>query len=368
MNTALDLTDPVLLTQQLVDIPSESRSEKAIADAVEEALRGLGLETVRIANTVGARTKRGLGRRVILAGHLDTVPAAGNIPAIVEDGVIHGLGSVDMKSGDAVFLHALALLADSDELTADITAIFYECEEIAAQYSGLQKFIDAYPGWMDADFAILGEPTGGYVEAGCQGTIRMKLTARGTRAHSARAWLGENALHKLGPILTRIAADEPREVDIDGCTYREGFNATVAEAGVAKNTIPDEAVMFANFRYAPDRTVEEAKAHMCTVIGGGDPDHAEDLVDIEYDDVSPAAAPGLSHPVAADFVRLAGKVRAKYGWTDVARLATLGIPSVNCGPGDPSLCHKPEEQCPVSQITEVSELITAFLTSQDSAQ
>ena len=214
MNTALDLTDPVLLTQQLVDIPSESRSEKAIADAVEEALRGLCLETVRIANTVGARTKRGLGRRVILAGHLDTVPAAGNIPATVEDGVIHGLGSVDMKSGDAVFLHALALLADSDELTADITAIFYECEEIAAQYSGLQKFIDAYPGWMDADFAILGEPTGGYVEAGCQGTIRMKLTARGTRAHSARAWLGENALHKLGPILTRIAADEPTGRDL----------------------------------------------------------------------------------------------------------------------------------------------------------
>lgn len=363
MSTALDLTDPIRLTQQLVDIPSESRSEEKIADAVEQALTDLGLETVRVSNTVAARTNRGLGRRVILAGHLDTVPAAGNIPSTLEDGVIHGLGSVDMKSGDAVFLHALATLADSDELTADITAIFYECEEIAAQFSGLQKFIYAYPDWMEADFSILGEPTGGYVEAGCQGTIRMKLTARGTRAHSARAWLGENALHKLGPILTRIAADEPREVDIDGCTYREGFNATVAESGVAKNTIPDEATMYVNFRFAPDRSVDDAKEHMLTVLGGGDPNRAEDLVEIEYDDVSPAAVPGIANPVAADFVRLAGNVRAKYGWTDVARLAALGIPSVNCGPGDPSLCHKPEEQCPVSHITEVSHLITSFLTA-----
>lgn len=362
MNHVLTLTDPVLLTQQLIDIPSESRSEKSIADAVEAALTGLGLETVRVSNTVAARTSRGLGRRVILAGHFDTVPAAGNIPSHRDGDIIHGLGSVDMKSGDACFLHVLATLARHESLNADITAIFYECEEIAAQFSGLQKFIDAYPEWVRGDFAILGEPTGGVVEAGCQGTIRMKLTAHGVRAHSARAWLGENALHKLGPILTRIAADEPREVDIDGCTYKEGFNAVAAEAGVAKNTIPDEAVLYVNFRYAPDRSVEDAKKHMLTVLGGGDPARAGELVDIDYDDVSPAAAPGLSTPVAADFVALAGSVRAKYGWTDVARLSALGIPSVNCGPGDPSLCHKPEEHCPVSQIEEVSALLTKFLT------
>ncbi|RRQ14503.1 succinyl-diaminopimelate desuccinylase [Corynebacterium bovis] len=383
---ALDLTaSPVALTRALVDIPSESHHEAAIADAVETALRGVAdrqaadhpdlpaVTVDRHGNTVVARTHRGLGRRVILAGHIDTVPAADNLPSRSAPGAdgteaVHGLGSVDMKSGDAVFLHAFATLAASPDLTADLTLIQYEGEEVATRFNGLQHLADDRPDLLEGDVAILGEPSGAVIEAGCQGTVRVKVTAHGRRAHSARAWLGENAVHALGPVISRVAADEPRQVDIDGCGYREGLNVVVAHAGVATNTIPDEAWMFVNFRFAPDRSVEQALDHVWEVLGVGTPEVPADGFSLEVDDAAPGALPGLDRPAARALVEATGgRVRAKFGWTDVARFAGLGMPAVNFGPGDPGLCHTPEEHCPVHMIETVSDQILRYLTTPEAS-
>ena len=358
----LDLyADPIELTKALVDIPSPSHHEEAIADAVEEALRGLDVEVARYGNTVCARTNRGLDSRVVLAGHIDTVPLAENVPHHMEtseDGVeiMWGCGTVDMKSGMAVYLNAFAQLHEADELKHDLTVIAYEGEEVATEFNGLGHLQEDHPEWLEGDFALLGEPSGAMVEAGCQGSIRLRVTAHGTRAHSARAWLGSNAAHKLAPIMSRIAAYESRDVTIDGCTYREGLNIVHLESGVATNTLPDEAWMFVNFRFAPDRTSDEALDYMKSIIG------EEEDVTIEIDDIAPAAQPGLGQPAAKALIdAVGGNVRAKYGWTDVARFSEMGTPAVNFGTGDPGFAHKKDEQVPTAQITEVSTALLNYL-------
>ncbi len=349
--------DPIDLTAALVDIPSVSHDEERIANEVETALRALdGFEVLRVGNNVLARTHRGLPQRVMLAGHLDTVPIADNVPSRREGGILHGCGTVDMKSGDAVFLHLAATMA---EPAYDLTLIFYECEEIASQFNGLGRIERELPEWLAADVAILGEPSGGLIEAGCQGTIRVRITASGVRAHSARSWLGDNAIHKLGPVLTALQGYSPRTVDIDGCEYREGLSAVKIEGGVAGNVVPDEAFMDVNFRFAPDRTVDEAVAHVREVLAGPLSDGA---LSFEVTDAAPGALPGLGAPAAAKLVEAAGgRFRAKYGWTDVSRFAALGIPAVNFGPGDPNFAHKRDEQVEIAQITEVAAVLRAFL-------
>ncbi|BFL74171.1 MULTISPECIES: succinyl-diaminopimelate desuccinylase [Corynebacterium] len=358
----LDLyADPIELTKALVDIPSPSHHEEAIADAIEEALRGLDVEVARYGNTVCARTNRGLDSRVVLAGHIDTVPLAENVPHHMEtseDGVeiMWGCGTVDMKSGMAVYLNAFAQLHEADELKHDLTVIAYEGEEVATEFNGLGHLQKDHPEWLEGDFALLGEPSGAMVEAGCQGSIRLRVTAHGTRAHSARAWLGSNAAHKLAPIMSRIATYESRDVTIDGCTYREGLNIVHLESGVATNTLPDEAWMFVNFRFAPDRTSDEALDYMKSIIG------EEEDVTIEIDDIAPAAQPGLGQPAAKALIdAVGGNVRAKYGWTDVARFSEMGTPAVNFGAGDPGFAHKKDEQVPTAQITEVSTALLNYL-------
>ncbi|HJG45724.1 succinyl-diaminopimelate desuccinylase [Corynebacterium variabile] len=369
----LDLTlDPVALTAALVDIPSRSHEETAIADALESGLVRLALPGVTVdrrGNTVISRTHRGLPTRVILAGHIDTVPPADNLPSrrgpdTAGSDCIHGLGSVDMKSGDAVYIHAFVTLAQSGDLAQDLTLVLYDGEEVASRYNGLKKVADTEPDLLAGDVALLGEPSGAVIEAGCQGTLRLKVTAHGTRAHSARAWLGDNAAHRLSPVIARIASYVPRDVDIDGCIYREGLNVVRLESGVATNTIPDEAWLFVNFRFAPDRSGEEALAHTLDVLGVGTPEDPADGFSLEIDDLSPAALPGLHRPAAAALVAATGgNVRAKYGWTDVARFSVLGIPAVNFGPGDPGLCHTPQENCPVEMITTVSDQLISYLTT-----
>ncbi|KXP10940.1 succinyl-diaminopimelate desuccinylase [Tsukamurella pulmonis] len=350
-------SDPIDLTAALVDIPSVSHDEERIADEVEEALRALGrFEVLRVGNNVLARTNRGLPQRVMLAGHLDTVPIADNVPSRREGAILHGCGTVDMKSGDAVFLHLAATMA---EPTYDLTLIFYECEEISAQFNGLGRIERELPQWLQADVAILGEPSGGLIEAGCQGTIRVRITASGTRAHSARSWLGDNAIHKLGPVLTALQGYTPRTKDIDGCEYREGLSAVKIEGGVAGNVVPDEAFVDVNFRFAPDRSVDEAVAHVREVLAGP---LADGALGFEVTDAAPGALPGLGAPAAAKLVAAAGgRFRAKYGWTDVSRFAALGIPAVNFGPGDPNFAHKRDEQVEIAQITEVAAVLRAFL-------
>lgn len=373
-DSRLDLRqDPVELTAALVDIESVSHHETAIADAVEEALREVAaedpsIEVLRIDDNVIARTHRGLGQRVILAGHLDTVPTADNVPStrgVDEQGrdTLFGCGTVDMKSGDAVYLHAFATLAASPELRRDLTLIMYECEEVASEFNGLRHLSESHPELLQGGVALLGEPSGNVIEAGCQGSIRLSLTAHGTRAHSARAWLGDNAAHKLAPILSRIAAYAPQAVEIDGLTYREGLNVVWLSAGVATNTIPDAAELKVNFRFAPSRSAEEAMAHVREVLGLDE--FAADDLTVEVEDVSPGALPGLHAAAARELVEVAGGVvKPKFGWTDVARFSALGIPAVNFGPGDPAYCHKVDEQIPVECITALWEDLRRYLTAE----
>ena len=353
----LDLhADPIDLTAALVDIPSVSHDESAIAAAVESALREqtTGFEIIRNGNAVLARTDRGLPSRVMLAGHLDTVPIADNVPSRREGDLLHGCGTVDMKSGDAVFLH---LAATIENLAHDLTLVFYDCEEIAAVHNGLGRIEREIPEWLRADVAILGEPTGGLIEAGCQGTLRVTLTTRGTRAHSARSWLGDNAIHRFAPVLQRLSDYTARSVDIDGCVYREGLSAVRIAGGVAGNVVPDAAEMDVNFRFAPDRSAEQAIDHVREVFDGLE-------LGFEVTDLSPGALPGLSDPAAAALIEAAGgEFRAKYGWTDVSRFSALGIPAVNYGPGDPNLAHKRDEHVPVQQITDVTTVLRAYLSA-----
>ncbi|GJF03464.1 succinyl-diaminopimelate desuccinylase [Pseudonocardia sp. D17] len=350
---ALDLTaDPVELTAALVDVPSVSGDEGALADAIERALRAQAphLEVVRSGASVLARTNLGRERRVLLAGHIDTVPIADNVPSRREGDLLYGCGTSDMKAGDAVIAHLAATLPDPRH---DLTVVFYDCEEIEAARNGLGRIERELRGWLDADLAILGEPTEGLVEAGCQGTLRAEVRTGGRRAHSARSWLGDNAIHRAGEVLARLAAYRPRRVDIDGCEYREGLQAVKVAGGVAGNVVPDECVVTVNFRFAPDRGAEQAVAHVREVLDG---------FDVEVTDLSPGALPGLGAPAAQEFLAATGaSPRAKYGWTDVSRFAALGIPAVNYGPGDPNLAHTREEHVDVSRIREAADVLRRFL-------
>ncbi|MCV7419788.1 succinyl-diaminopimelate desuccinylase [Mycobacterium yunnanensis] len=353
--SSLDLrADPIELTAALVDIPSESRHERLIADEVEAALhaQASGYEVIRNGDAVLARTNLGKPTRVLLAGHLDTVPAADNVPSRRVGDELFGCGTSDMKSGDAVFLHLAATVANPSH---DVTLVMYDCEEIESSANGLGRIERELPDWLRADVAILGEPSGGFIEAGCQGTIRVVVRASGTRAHSARSWLGDNAIHKLGAVLDRLSSYVARSVEIDGCTYREGLSAVRIEGGIAGNVIPDAASVTVNFRFAPDRSVEQAEAHVREVLDGLD-------VEIERTDAAAGALPGLTEPAAAALVRAAGgQVRAKFGWTDVARFAALGIPAVNFGPGDPNMAHRVDERVDVRQITAATEMLRQYL-------
>jgi succinyl-diaminopimelate desuccinylase len=352
-NTPLDLTlDGGALTARLVDFPSVSGDEQPLADAVEAALRALPHLTVdRYGNNVVARTDLGRAERVLLAGHLDTVPIADNLPSYVEGDLLYGCGTSDMKSGVAVQLRLAATLTAPNH---DLTFVFYDCEEIEASRNGLGRLAAEHPDWLAADFAVLMEPSGAVVEGGCQGTLRADVTLTGTRAHSARSWLGDNAIHKAVEVLRRLSEYRPRRVVIDGLEYREGLNATRIDGGVAGNVIPDECRVHVNFRYAPDRSEAEAADHVREVFEG---------FDVTVTDTAPGALPGLDRPAAQAFLAaVGGRPRAKFGWTDVARFSALGVPAVNYGPGDPNLAHKRDEHCSLTAIAEVEERLRAWLT------
>ncbi|MGW0607374.1 succinyl-diaminopimelate desuccinylase [Streptomyces sp. NPDC002640] len=353
----LDLSlDAALLTARLVDLPSESGTEKPLADAIEAALRTLPHLTVdRYGNNVVARTRLGRPERVVLAGHIDTVPIAENVPSrLDEEGVLWGCGTCDMKSGVAVQLRIAATVPEPNR---DLTFVFYDNEEVAADLNGLGHVAAAHPDWLEGDFAVLLEPTDGQVEGGCQGTLRVKLRTSGERAHSARSWMGANAVHAAAPILSRLAEYRPRRPVIDGLEYREGLNAVAIEGGVAGNVIPDACTVTVNFRYAPDRGEEEAIAHVREVFADCP------IEEFVVDDHSPGALPGLSHPAAQAFIEaVGGTPRPKFGWTDVSRFSSLGVPAVNYGPGNPLLAHKRDERVRASMIPEAERRLRDWLT------
>jgi succinyl-diaminopimelate desuccinylase len=347
------LADPVALTRALVDIESVSGDEQEITDAVERALRSAPhLAVDRVGNVVRACTERGLTQRVVLAGHLDTVPLHDNFPSsLSEDGqILYGCGTADMKSGSAIALHLAATVTAP---AFDVTYLFYDCEEVEAERNGLQRISVSHPDWLRADFAILLEPTYGVVEAGCQGTMRAVVHTTGTRAHSARSWHGVNAIHRAGEVLRRLEEYQARRVSIDGCEYREGLNAVHINGGVAGNVIPDSCEVTVNYRFAPDRSPDEAEAHVREVFQG---------YDVTVVDQAPGAAPGLSAPAARGFVAAVGSQPVgKLGWTDVARFAALGIPALNFGPGDPNLSHTRGEYVEVSKIHEGADTLRRWL-------
>ncbi|WP_299528365.1 succinyl-diaminopimelate desuccinylase [uncultured Streptomyces sp.] len=357
-DSTLDLTlDGPALTAWLVDHPSVSGDEKGLADAIETALRDLPHLTVeRFGNNVVARTFRGKGERVVLAGHIDTVPIAGNLPSrLDENGVLWGCGTSDMKSGVAVQLRIAATVPEPNR---DLTFVFYDNEEVAAHLNGLGHIADAHPDWLEGDFAVLLESSNAEVEGGCQGTLRVFLHTEGERSHSARSWMGSNAIHAAAPILARLAAYEPRRPVIDGLEFREGLNAVRIEGGVANNVIPDACTVVVNYRYAPDLSEEQALAHVHEVFDGCG------VAEFVVDDHSGAAMPGLSHPAAKEFMEaVGGTAHPKFGWTDVARFGALGIPAVNYGPGDPLYAHKRDEHVRTDRIVRCEERLRSWLTS-----
>jgi succinyl-diaminopimelate desuccinylase len=333
--------DLLSLTAELVDIPSVSHDEAAIADRIEALLAGAPhLEVRRLGNNVLARTSLGRSMRLMLAGHLDTVPPNGNERAVVEGDVCRGLGAADMKGGLGVMAEVTRRVTSP---AVDVTFVAYVCEEVDQRYSGLGEIDAAAPEWLLADAAVLGEPTASVVEAGCQGVLRVDVEMRGERAHSARPWMGVNAIHRLGAVLTAVGAYEGRRPVIDACEYREALQAVAVEGGVANNVVPDSARVVLNHRFAPDLTVDEAFAAVVAIV---DPmlDHSlGDSVTLRASALP--AAPGLGHPLLARLVQSSSAPpRAKLGWTDVSFFSARGVPAANFGPGEPTLAHSAGER------------------------
>jgi succinyl-diaminopimelate desuccinylase len=348
----LDLDqDAAALTAQLVDVYSESGHESRLADEVEAALAPAAhLDVSRDGDAVVARTSLGHHDRVVVAGHLDTVPPADNLPSRRVGDLLYGLGTADMKSGLAVMLRLARHVAQPSR---DLTYVFYDGEEVEADRNGLLRLGSRHPDWLAGDFAVLMEPTGSVVEGGCQGTLRVEVTVPGVRAHSARSWLGRNAIHDAAPVLDVLGGYRPRRPVVDGLEFREGLNAVAVSGGVAGNVIPDRCVVTVNYRFAPDRSVAQAVEHVRELFDG---------FDVTVTDAAGGARPGLTAPPAVDFVAaVGGTPRAKLGWTDVARFATLGIPAVNYGPGDPAVAHTKHEHVRVDAVVQVERSMLGWL-------
>lgn len=361
---ALDLAAGLApLTRQLCDIPSVSGDERALADAVQSALDALpGWVVSRDGNAVVARTERSAAQRVVLAGHLDTVPVADNLPVRVEgdqtDGTLHGRGTVDMKGGLAVMLDAARRLAEPHVAARyDVTLVFYDCEEVEATRNGLGRLVRDHPDWVRGDAAVLLEPTEARLEGGCNGTMRIDVVVPGVAAHSARSWRGENAIHAAGDVLDRLRAYSPREAQVDGLVFREGLNAVGISGGIAGNVIPDRCIVTVNHRFAPDRDEATALAHLREVFAG---------YQIVVTDSAPGARPGMDHPIIRSLARVADQpVGPKYGWTDVARFTSLGIPAVNFGPGNPELAHRDDERVPIEHLRRCADVVLRWLCGAD---
>jgi succinyl-diaminopimelate desuccinylase len=334
-----------------VDIPSVSGAEGPLADVVEAALRSRPHLTVhRDGHAIVARTTLGRAERVVLAGHLDTVPVAGNLPSRTEGDRLYGCGTTDMKSGVAV---QLRLAAHVPAPARDVTYVFYDCEEVSVERNGLLRLSRHSPELLAGDFAVLMEPSSAEIEGGCQGTLRAEITAAGQRAHTARSWMGRNAIHEATAILDVLRGYTAREPDVDGLRYHEGLNAVAIRGGVAGNVVPDECVVTVNYRFAPDRDGEQAAEFVRSLFGGWD---------VRIIDVAEGARPGLGHPAAAAFLAaVGGTPRAKLGWTDVARFAALGIPAVNYGPGISEIAHTPGEYVPIKNIATCEAKLRAWL-------
>ena len=352
----LSTNDAVELTREICDIESVSGNERALADAIENTLKVDHLEVVRDGDAIIARTNLGRSSRVVIAGHIDTVPVANNLPVesrtIEGQEVLWGRGTVDMKAGAAVMLKLAVELAEPN---VDVTWIFYDHEEVEAERNGLGRIARNHPELLQASFAVLCEPSNAAVEGGCNGTMRVEVRARGVKSHSARPWMGENAIHKIASALTKLSSYQAQQIEVDGLIYRESLNAVLVGGGIATNVIPDDVVLTVNYRYAPSTSHTEAAIFLQDFFAP---------LQVSVMDYADGARPGLDRPEAAAFVRATGSVPSpKYGWTDVARFSALGIPAVNFGPGDPNKAHADDENVPIAQIAKCEAALRDWLTT-----
>lgn len=357
--------DPAELTGRLCAIESVSGNETVLADAVVAVLEtisagpGPDLEILRDGDTIVARTNLGLAERIVVAGHLDTVPVEDNLPPVrthmsgdeyPDDEVIWGRGACDMKAGVAMQLSTAAALTAPNR---DVTWVFYDHEEVDASLNGLGRVSRNHPEWLAGDFAILGEPSNASVEGGCNGTIRVDVTTTGVRAHSARAFMGVNAIHAAAEILTRLAEFETGTVTVDGLDYRESLSAVNIRGGVAGNVVPDECVVSVNYRFAPSKSAAEAESFLRELFTG---------FDVVVTDAAEGARPGLDRTIAQDFIDTLGLSPApKLGWTDVSRFSALGVPAVNFGPGNPLYAHKSDEHVRVTEVEQATTTLRSYL-------
>ena len=354
LDVTADLPD---LLRAITDVESVSGNEKALADLVEETLRSLPhLEVVRDGDALVARTHLGRPERVVIAGHLDTVPVADNLPSSrrVVDGEdrVYGRGTCDMKGGVAV---QLAVAAAVPEPVRDVTWIFYDHEEVDAERNGLNRLARNRPDLLAADLAVLMEPTAAGIEGGCQGTLRVAVRTCGVAAHSARSWLGSNAIHAAGEVLRRLESYDARQVLVEGLTYREGMNAVAISGGIAGNVVPDRCEVVVNYRFAPDKDEEAALAQVRRLFEG---------YEVELLDLALGARPGLDRPAARAFAAaVGGEAGPKYGWTDVARFSALGVPAVNYGPANPNKAHADDEYCPVADLYACRDALVRWLSA-----
>jgi succinyl-diaminopimelate desuccinylase len=358
VSAPLDLRgDVVKLLHALIDVESVSGNETRIADLVEQSLQPYGqLNVLRDGNVIVARTELDRSERVVIAGHLDTVPVAGNLPSwTTHDGagkeIIWGRGACDMKGGVAVQLSAAAALVDPRR---DVTWVFYDNEEVEESRNGLGRIAREHPEYLEGGFAVLCEPTNARIEGGCQGTMLLTVELTGVAAHSARGWMGHNAIHDAGLVLQRLSSHQTQQIEVDGLTYREGLNAVRISGGIVGNVIPDRCVIDVNYRFAPDKSPAEAKDYVRQVL---------DPYPVRILDVAAGARPGLDQPAAAEFLRaVGGQATAKLGWTDVSRFSAMGIPAVNFGPGDPTKAHADDEFCPADDVVSCRDALVRWLS------
>jgi succinyl-diaminopimelate desuccinylase len=352
------VTDLLAATAAMVAVPSVSHDEGALADLVEARLRECPwLEVTRIGDNVVGRTERGHSHRLVLAGHLDTVPPVQNASPRVEGDTLWGVGASDMKGGLAVMLD---LAVDTPEPGIDLTWCFYACEELGRADSGLLQLWNERPDLLAGNAAILGEPTNALVEAGCQGTMRVAVTVTGVRAHTARPFTGRNAIHRLAPVIGIVAGWASRVVDLDGCRFAEQLQVVAVDGGVAGNVVPDRASVTINFRYAPDRYQDDAENYLRQLFEGVI--HEEEGDSLVVVDASDGAPPSLDHPLLSALVAATDTApRAKVGWTDVASFWEHGVPAANFGPGDPLLAHHPDEHVTRVQLDRARAVLADLI-------
>ncbi len=341
----------------LVNIESVSGNEGTLTDFFVREMRAVGLHPAKRARDWALFKPEPSGKPVVLlAGHSDTVPAQGNLPGHLEGEWVRGLGASDMKAGLAVMLELARALGSMSEASVEPWFLLFGQEEMALEASLLPKIFAACPFLSEVDLVLMMEPTANTIQAGCLGNIIARLEFDGVAAHSARPWLGKNAIHEAVRGLQALAGAEIRDAQVGGLTFREVVSVTTIQGGVADNVVPDHVIAGVNFRYAPDRTPAEAKARLRELAG------ADGRLTIVSN--APPAPVAVANPLLGRLREIGGMaLEPKQAWTPVAEFAQAGHDAVNYGPGDPALAHRRDERVAVSALSESLAVLRRFISA-----